>query len=201
MCRTKPKKKRRLTLVLFTLNTNLLWVKNENFLFRIPFNWAEKELIIKRKDRNLQFLAKLCLRSVYVTSRQFYGLLQWNRFYFQFDFYYVLGVGTTHSSVCFQNKVQWCDFDEIFQSLQNIIIVAKIKSIEGVRRLVKLKKFAFIQPLAKGSYKKSWTDKKCQLKRLLPLINWHLFCVSFKLFVSIVWMCKLSLVSFCSSVS
>ena len=99
------------------------------------------------------------------------------------------------SSVCFQNKVQWCDFDEIFQSLQNIIIVAKIKSIEGVRRLVKLKKFAFIQPLSKGSYKKSWTDKKCQLKRLLPLINWHLFCASFKLFVSIVWMCKLSLVS------
>ena len=44
------------------------------------------------------------------------------------------------SSVCFQNKVQWCDFDEIFQSLQNISIVAKIKSIEGVRRLVKLKK-------------------------------------------------------------
>ena len=38
-------------LVPFTLNTNLLWVKNENFLFRIivriPFNWA-KELIIER---------------------------------------------------------------------------------------------------------------------------------------------------------
>ena len=104
MCRTKPKK-RRLTLVLFTLNTNLLWVKNENFLFRIPFNWAEKELIIKRKDRNLQFLAKqACLRSVYVTSRQFYGLLQWNRFYFQFDFYYVLGVGTTPQFKCLFSK-------------------------------------------------------------------------------------------------